>query len=75
MDNTENQQLSPLETAEGIFAECAIIASKEEDQQARKDKLKAAHETASRYLDFQVDYWLQVRAEWQNILRLSEQKS
>lgn len=74
MDNTENKQLTPLEAAEGIFTECAIMASKQETPELKKEKLEAAQKAAIEYLDYQVDYWLQIRAEFQNILRLSSQK-
>lgn len=74
MEN-ENIQQTPLEAAEAIFADCAIIASKVENPAERVAKLNAAKEAATRYLDYQVDYWLQVRAEWQNIVNLSEKKS
>ena len=74
MEN-ENTQPTPLETAEAIFADCAIIASKVENPQDRKAKMDAAKTAATGYLDYQVDYWLQVRAEWQNIVNLSEKKS
>lgn len=73
MDN-ENQQLSPLEVAEAIFADCAIIASKVENPADRQQKMDAALQAATTYLDYQIDYWLQARAEWKNILHLSKQK-
>jgi hypothetical protein len=74
MNNTENKIPTPQETAESIFAECAILASKAEDggDTQRFEKLEDAKEAATKYLDYQVEYWLQTRAEWQNILRLTD---
>lgn len=66
-------QLTPQERAEAIFAECAIVASKAEESE-RMQKLNQTKEAASQFLDYQVEYWNQVRAEWQNIIRLTEQK-
>jgi hypothetical protein len=75
MNNTENKKIpTPQEMAESIFAECAILASKSEEggDTQRFDKLDDAKEAATQYLDYQVEYWLQTRAEWQNILRLTD---
>ena len=69
------QQLTPLQFAESIFAECIVIAGRTENPQDRMEKLNSSKEAARKYIEFNVDFWLQTRAEFENILRISEKNS
>ena len=71
----QQQQLSPLQFAESIFAECIVIAGRAENPQERMEKLNGSKEAARKYIEYNVDFWLQTRAEFENILRISEKNS
>lgn len=65
---------TPLEQAEAYFTECVIIANETEDIQDRKRKFEKAKQTTVGFLNFQIDYWLQVRAEFQQIIDIADKK-
>ena len=71
----QQQQLTPLQFAESIFSECIVIAGKYDNPQERMEKLNSSKEAARKYIEYNVDFWLQTRAELENILRIREKNS
>jgi hypothetical protein len=65
-------ETSPLEQAEAYFTECVIIANETEDITERKRKFEQAKVTTVGFLNFQIDYWLQVRAEFEQIISITD---
>jgi hypothetical protein len=63
---------TPLEQAEAYFTECVIIANETEDIAERKHKFEKAKVTTVCFLNFQIDYWLQVRAEFEQIISITD---
>jgi hypothetical protein len=72
MTNEIKSDQTPLEQAEAYFTECVIIANETEDIQDRKRKFEKAKQTTVGFLNFQIDYWLQVRAEFEQIISITD---
>jgi hypothetical protein len=66
---------TPLEQAEAYFTECVIIANETENIEERKLKFEQAKVTTVGFLNFQIDYWLQVRAEFEQIISITDKKT
>ena len=67
-----NNTLTPQEKAEQIFAEIVRIAMKGNNEEERTSKLEKGKIAAIAMLDAQIDYALQCRAEFENIIKLSK---
>jgi hypothetical protein len=67
-----NAQQTPLEQAEAYFTECVIIANETDNIEERKLKFEQAKMTTIGFLNFQIDYFLQVRAEFEQIISITE---
>jgi len=67
-----NNTLTPQEKAEQIFTEIVRIAIKGNNEEERKSKLEKGKIAAIAMLDAQIDYALQCRAEFENIIKLSK---
>jgi hypothetical protein len=67
-----NNTITPQEKAEKIFAEIVRIAKNGGNEEERKAKLEKGKMAAIAMLDAQIDYALQCRAEFENIIKLSK---
>lgn len=65
-------ETSPLEQAEAYFTECVLMANETEDIAERARKFEKAKQTTVGFLNFQIDYWLQVRAEFEQIISIAD---
>jgi ribosomal protein L30E len=65
---------SPLQQAEAYFTECVIIASETPSDLDRELKFEQAKMTAIKLLNYNIDYWLQTRAEFEQIITITEDK-
>ena len=63
---------SPLQQAEAYFTECVIIASETPNDLDRDLKFEQAKMTAIKLLNYNIDYWLQVRAEFEQIISITD---
>jgi hypothetical protein len=71
-ETQEQSSLTPLQVAENLYADCILISVKAQNQEERNNKLAEAQENVVKYLDFHVEYWLQARAEFENIIKLAK---
>lgn len=78
MNNTNpnpQQEKRPLQVAEELYAECMIISVEAPNEEEKQTKMRRTMAAATAYLDYQVDYWLQVRAEWQNLKNMGKHEN
>ena len=66
---------SPLQQAEAYFTECVIIASETPNDLDRDLKFEQAKMTAIKLLKYNIDYWLQTRAEFEQIVTIANKKN
>jgi hypothetical protein len=72
---TENiNDQTPLQQAEAYFTECVIIASECPLEADRLLKFEQAKMTAIKLLNYNIDYWVQTRAEFEQIITIPEDK-
>ena len=67
-----NKNYTPQQKAELIYAEIVRIASLGGNEEERATKLENGKKAAIAMLDAQIDYALQTRAEFENILKMSK---
>lgn len=67
-----NNNYTPQQKAELIYAEIVRIAALGGNEDERKLKLENGKKAAVAMLDAQIDYALQCRAEFENIIKLSQ---
>lgn len=67
-----NNNYTPQQRAELIYAEIVRIASLGGNEEERATKLENGKLAAKAMLDAQIDYALQTRAEFENILKMSK---
>jgi hypothetical protein len=74
MTTENNTDQTPLQQAEAYFTECVIIASECEIEADRLLKFEQAKMTTIKLLNYNIDYWLQARAEFEQIITITEDK-
>jgi hypothetical protein len=52
-----------------------IISVEAPNEEEKQTKMRRTMAAATAYLDYQVDYWLQVRAEWQNLKNMGKHEN
>jgi hypothetical protein len=74
MTTEQTNDPTPLQQAEAYFTECVIIASETESDLDRKNKFENAKMTTIKLLNYNIDYWLQVRAEFEQIITIADKR-
>jgi hypothetical protein len=74
MTPENNTDQTPLQQAEAYFTECVIIASECTLEADRLLKFEQAKMTTIKLLNYNIDYWLQARAEFEQIITITEDK-
>jgi hypothetical protein len=70
--NNEANNNTPQAKAESIFAEIVKMANECETPEDKLAKMESGKKAAIRILDAHVDYWLQVRAEFENLVKITK---
>lgn len=74
INDTYTPEQSPVMQAEAYFTECVIIASEIKTEVERKEKFEQCKVAAMSLLNFQIDYWIQTRAEFEQIIDITNHK-
>jgi hypothetical protein len=64
--------ITPQIKAEQIFGEIIALSNECATTEEKLAKLESGKKAAIRVLDAHVDYWLQTRAEFENLIKLTE---